>query len=441
MPINDLELGGFEDTVLLRLGSGTSDAVNVKIAEHYEIKVSVLQQPAAFTLRLGSGETAAEILKRYPPGTPFALFIGAAGHRSQIQSGVVYSRGAPSGKYTQVELKGRDHLARLYDDEVQAEYTFPDKTYFDLTRKVLNVVGLKETTEDGAPKFALYSNNDNNRQLISRVATAKPINTGNLVEQQETGATAGAGKVVYQTIKTRVGTRWYDFLQQQYKLAGLFLWASGEGNFVLAQPRADQPPSYKILRQRGQIRDFGNIVECRFQDDVTNRHSAVIVHGRGGVGAGGRSKIFGSWTDPEMTGYGFDNVRTIHDDDVKSDREAEYLARKTIAEERRAGWQLEYTLSGHIIPSILGKNSTAVWCPDMVCRVDDEELDIHGNFYIEHVTFARGPETTTTVTLMRPEDLVFADHLFDEPEGIAAKKQPKKPPKRSVANKTSKSGA
>jgi hypothetical protein len=430
--LNDLQLGGFEDTVLLRLGSGTADAVNVKIAENYEIKVSVLQQPAAFTLRLGSGETAAEILKRYPPGTPFALFIGAAGHRSQIQSGVVYSRGAPSGKFTQVELKGRDHLARLFDDEVQAEYTFPDKTYFGLTRKVLNIVGLKETTEDGAPKFALYSNNDNNRQLISRVATAKPESKGEIVEQKETGATAGAGKLVFQTIKTRVGTRWYDFLQQQYKLAGLFLWATGEGNFALAQPRADMAPAYKILRQRGHIRDFGNILDCRFQDDTTNRHSAVIVHGRGGIGTEGRNKIFGYWTDEEMISYGFNNVRTIHDDDVKSDREAEYLARKTIAEERRAGWQLEYTLSGHVIPSVVARDSTAVWCPDMVCRVDDEELDIHGNFYIEHVTFSRAPETTTTVTLMRPEDLVFADHLFDDPDGIATKKPPK--PKKRKTN-------
>jgi prophage tail gpP-like protein len=424
--LNDLQVGGYADTVLIRLGDD-----DLKIVENYEVKVSVLQQPAAFTLRLGSGETASQILKRYPPGTPFALFVGAAGHRSQIQSGRIYSRGAPSGKHTQVEIKGRDHLAALFDDEVQFEYTFPDKTYYELTRKVLNVVGLTERTEDGAPKFALYSNNDNNRQLVSRVPTAKPQAKGELVEQKETGATSGAGKLVYQTLKTSVGTRWYDFLQQQYKLAGLFLWATGEGNFALAQPRADQPPAYKILRQRGQLRDHGNILECRFQDDVTNRHAMIIVHGRGGSGKNGRGKIFGHYTDKEMVAYDLHNVRTVHDEDIKSDQEAKYLARKLVAEERRAGWQLEYTMSGHIIPSVVAKDSTAVWCPDMVCRVDDEELDIHGNFYIEAVTFSRSPETTTTVTLMRPEDLVFADKLFSDPTGANSTPGAKLPPPKT----------
>ncbi len=421
--INDLQLGGFDDTVVLRLGknlSGGGEKEDVHIVEHYEVKMSVMQQPAAFTLRLGSSSTAAEIIAKYPPGTQFELHIGPAGHRSQVQSGVVYSRGSPSGHFSQVELRGRDYLAVLYDDEIQSEYTFAEKTYFELTRKVLDIVGLRET--GGAfPKFILNFSNDSNRQLISRVATAKPKSAGELVTQIETGATAGAGKVVYQTLKSKVGTRWYDFLQQQYKLAGLFLWATGEGNFVLTRPRADMAPTYKIQRQRGAIQNHGNVVECRFQDDTTNRHSEVIVHGRGGRGKSGRGGIYGHWVDTEMRAYGFANVRTIQDDDVKSNREAEFVARKTIAEERRAGWQLEYTLSGHVTPSVVAKDSTAVWCPDMVCRVDDEELNIHGNYYIEHVTFARGPQTTTTVTLMRPEDLIFADDLFVAPAGTGKK--------------------
>lgn len=427
--VNDLQLGGASDTVVLRLGkdlSGGGEKEDVKIAENYEVKVSVMQQPAAFTLRLGASSTAAEILAKYPPGTQFELYVGAAGQRVQIQSGVVYSRGSPSGHFSQVELKGRDYLAALYDDEVQAEFTFPDRTYFELTRKVLNIVGLQE----GGGKFTLNPSNDANRTLLSRVPTAKPKAKGELVTQIETGATAGAGKVVYQTIKARVGTRWYDFLQQQFKLAGLFLWATGEGNFVLARPRADMPPAYKIKRERGQIQDFGNVVECRFQDDITNRHQTYFVYGRGGIGKNGRAAIFGSWTDEEMTAYGRYNVRTIHDDDVKTNREADYLARKTCAEERRAGWQLEYTMSGHVTPSVVAKDGSAVWCPDTVCRVDDEELGIHSNFYIEQVAFTRGPETTTTVTLMRPEDLVFADDLFVPLAGQKSKKsqQPPVPP-------------
>jgi hypothetical protein len=42
-------------------------------------------------------------------------------------------------------------------------------------------------------------------------------------------------------------------------------------------------------------------------------------------------------------------------------------------------------------------------------EVDDDELGIRGLFYIESVTHTRGPHTESTVHLMRPEDLIFAD--------------------------------
>ena len=49
-----------------------------------------------------------------------------------------------------------------------------------------------------------------------------------------------------------------------------------------------------------------------------------------------------------------------------------------------------------------------MWAPDTVVAVDDGEYGIQGNYYIERVVFRRGPETTTELTLQRPEDLVFA---------------------------------
>jgi prophage tail gpP-like protein len=57
----------------------------------------------------------------------------------------------------------------------------------------------------------------------------------------------------------------------------------------------------------------------------------------------------------------------------------------------------------------------AVWAPDTVVRVLDDEHGISGDFWIEGVTF-RGSSshgTTTELTLMRPEDLVFGEGEFD----------------------------
>lgn len=421
----DLELGGYSDQVRLRLGSD-----DLKIVESYEVKCAVLQQPGAFTLRLGWNKTAAELIKRYPPGTPFELFIGP----TLVMSGLTYGRGQPSSNFTQIEFKGRDYMAVLFDDEVQREYSFTDETYFKLTRKILDVVGLKQDIGDGQggpTKFVLYDNNDNNRVVVSRVTTAKPRSKGEIIELIPTGATTGAGKVFYKSLKTRTGTRWFDFLQEQYKFVGLFLMATGDGNFALFRPRADMDPVCRITRTRGAIRKQGDAVNVRYQDDTTMRHSAYIVYGRGGSGKEGRDQIVGYYVDEEMVAYGFKNVRTITDDDCKSNAEADYIARRTCAEERRAGWQLVYTVSGHTYPSEFAKGSFGVWVPDTVCRVDDDELDIHGNFYIEAVTYQRSPQTTTELTLMRPQDLIFADKLFTQQSNVGGK--PAKKGERSEA--------
>jgi prophage tail gpP-like protein len=415
----DLELGGYQDQVLLRLGSE-----DLKIVESYEVKAGVLQQPGAFTIRLGWGKTAAELIKRYPPGTPFELYIGP----TLAMSGLTYGRAQPSSNFTQIEIKGRDYLAVLFDDEIQREYAFTDETYFKLTRKILNVVGLKEDTGDGQggpTRFVLDDNNDNNRAVVSRVK-AKPRQKGEIIELIPTGATTGAGKVFYKSLKARTGTRWFDFLQEQYKFVGLFLMATGSGNFVLFRPRADMDPVCSITRTRGATRKQGDAISCRFQDDTTMRHAAYIVYGRGGSGKEGRDQILGSYVDDEMVAYGFRNCRTITDDDCKSNAEADYIARRTCAEERRAGWQLSYTVSGHTYPSQQANGSFGVWVPDTVCRVDDDELDIHGNFYVESVTYARAPETTTEITLMRPQDLIFADKLFDQKSNVGSTGKSKK---------------
>lgn len=412
----DLELGGSSDQVLLRLGSE-----DLKIVESYEVRVSVLQQPGAFSLRLGWAKTAADLLKHYPPGTPFELYIGP----SLVMSGLTYGRAQPSSNYTQIELKGRDYLAVLFDDEVQKEQSFTDDTYYKLTRRILDQVGLKEDLGDGQggpTRFVLEDNNDNNRTVVSRVK-AKPRSKGEVVELIETGNKTGAGKVFYKSAKAKTGTRWFDFLQEQYKFRGLFLMSTGSGNFALFRPRADMDPTCQITRSRGATRKQGDAVSCRFQDDTTMRHATYVVYGRGGSGKEGRDQIRGKHVDDEMVAYGFRNTRTVIDDDCKSSKEADFIARRMCAEERRGGWQLEYTVSGHTFPSMVAKGGFGVWAPDTVCRVEDDELDIHGNFYVESVTFSRSPETTTAITLMRPQDLIFADKLFDQTAHVGGTKK------------------
>jgi hypothetical protein len=409
--LNDLQATDDEDIVSVRLngaelGPGVGSSNGLSIVESYEVKISVFQQPAATTIRLGWSKLVAQLYKEAAPNSQLTFSIAG----TKVLTGSVYSRGVPSSAAACVELKVRDYMARLFDDEVQDELSFTNKTYFSLTRTVLNIVGMNEQPTT----FKLLADNEANRALISRHngKGRKRKNQTQVVEQIETGVGAGGAKIVRTTIKANVGTSYYNFLQEQYKLAGLFLWCTADANFVLARPTADQSPAYKILIEEDQPLTGARSVERVHEDNCTLRHTGYIVYGRAGSGTEGRTKLVGTFVDDEMASYGFQHNRVIHDDDVKSQAEADYVARRACAEERRQGWKLEYTVSGHILPSTKGTNGYLIWAQDMVCEVEDHEIGLFGKFYIQDVTFRRNPHMTTTIALMRPEDLVFAEGLF-----------------------------
>jgi prophage tail gpP-like protein len=97
---------------------------------------------------------------------------------------------------------------------------------------------------------------------------------------------------------------------------------------------------------------------------------------------------------------------------VRTPKQAAFVARRKIAEFNRESWQLNYTVSGHTTPSIIGgAGGRAVWTPDTTVEIDDDELGIKGLYYVEGVTFSRSSKDTTTVHVMRIDDLVFGEAL------------------------------
>ena len=63
------------------------------------------------------------------------------------------------------------------------------------------------------------------------------------------------------------------------------------------------------------------------------------------------------------------------------------------------------------MPALSTAGVRAVWTPNTVVDVQDEEFGLFGPWYLSSVTMRRGPETTTELTLMRPEDCVFLPEL------------------------------
>lgn len=422
--------GSPDDRVRLVL-NGT----DTRIFQTYVVRCSMFQQPAIFEVTLGHSRELAELQRLYPPNTPFQLFVGDYPQFTGFTDGYVSESDGDGGTFT---IRGRDVLARLLDCDVQSDRTFTNVTYVQLVRTAMEECGLGDRL--------LIADNEANAEIrggvgVTHTPTAasaatpkatpppKPITPlptpsspdpatdaglrgllGGAEGVARTLGVAGAGakrggSLDSFTITAKLGTRWLQFLQEYLEKAGLFLWADFEGNIVLSAPNGQQSPTYHFVRKRGQDRNAGNVVGARFLNDTRTRFSFVQVFARGNGKKKGRGKLNNAFIDDEMVAFGFNRARTFRDAHCLSEAQAEKYARHKIAEGNRAGWNLTYTVKGHFALTVDGER--AVLCPDMVAQVDDDEFDIHRELYVEAVEFRASPKTTTTVTMMRPEDLVF----------------------------------
>src|SRR5690606_1974001 len=164
---------------------------------------------------------------------------------------------------------------------------------------------------------------------ISAVATALAVGTGAsaaTLGSQATLATVSAffdslptfRQVIRKVVTAKVGTKFLDFLQEQYVKAGLFLWSTPDGEWVLSEPNSDQAPSYRIVRERGQPRNSGNVVTASLNEGGEDQHKSVAAYGRTGKGKAGRLKARGDFEDTTDSATNLRNRMAFYDADLKS---------------------------------------------------------------------------------------------------------------------------
>jgi prophage tail gpP-like protein len=401
------------------------DGFEVPIVSNYSVSNGIMEVPAVFEMTVGHSGLTAELWDLFPPYTPFELFVGDV----RVQRGELDSFTPVGGEGTEVVLRGRDLTKWLVDKQLRSERTFSEKTFLQLTELALDDVGLTDRS--------IQFDNTANRKAITGVQSVKelaPVTTEGA--ETEAGTTDANRKVIYRTIKGEIGTTWFDFLRTQYQRAGLFLWADVIGGFVLSRPNGQQAPLYRILRRKNGENAPGDVTvvgQPSFSWDSTKRYTECLVTGRSGGGKDGRGTIVGRAFDPEMIellnpeeadradGGKRTKELIINDKTVRTVQQAEFLARRKIAESRRTGWKLSYTVAGHTAPAITG-GGMAVWQPDTVVHVVDDQLGIDGPMYIESCDYRRLPHTLTQLNLMRIEDLVFATEDLDNPPKLARRK-------------------
>ena len=380
------------DAVTLRLGGDAPVLVKA-----YEVKAEVLVQPAAFACELIPDTPAlASLMAKYPPRTPFELEV--AGRTCQVGYTDGFSTGSDGGGTT-LTIFGRDVIAMLFDAEVPSHRSFaPETTY---ARMVLTAM-----QEAGMGDVSLLHTNDAWRTI--RSGAGQP-----LAEERKTDAVRGnvpdeSGKITKLELRAHVGEKWLSFLRRYLDRAGLFLWAGPAGFVILAAPNSNQRP-LGTIRYTCATNDppDGYAKVGRFSFRTEDRHARYKVYSRGGGGKAGVATVMGSYDDPEMLAMGFAKEAAYRDVNAMTKAHADLYARRKAAEERRRGWSLEYVVPGH---SWAGRTTAGrfVWAPDTMVQVEDSVHGISAALYVEGVTFRQDAGgRTTTLRLMRPEDLLF----------------------------------
>lgn len=381
------------DSVHIRLGKTEA----VRTVETYSFRSSVLTQPSAFSLTLSGGRGARDVLTNYPPGPEgrCALYIGKY-RQFTGELDAVNARGDANS--TVVEMHGRDMMARLHDTDITGDRTFNGVTYAELFDAALNDVGQ-------AHKQVEFTNdlNRNVRSGTNVKVFSQPM-TKEEVKQSPTGVPGKFSNVVI----AKMGESWLQFLERNYAKLGIFMWSDANGNFVVSRPNGNQEAKYHFFRKRGQGKAISNVKSVLFTNDTTHRFSSVVIYARNLGKKFGHNHTNGRFNDVEMQAMGFNRRKVYRDVEVNNVPEAEYFARKQIAEINRASYKLQYVISGHSAPILGSSGKRGIIVPDMVARVDDDEIGIHENMYIETVEY-HSPPRTTVVTLMRPQDLVFGE--------------------------------
>lgn len=382
--------GGVDDGVRVQFFSKVEKFQRPRFFEDYAVRVSVLQQPAAFAVRLSARDGSAELLKAIPNNTKVQLYVGLL---PQFTGYTDAQAGNGSNGSTSVTIKGRDTLGKLFSNDVSAEQSFTNITYQRLVEAAIGKVGLDA-------KVIIDSAKNKEIRTGFRVREVKvPIVSSEVVRTD-------GGAVVKHVVRAKLGESWLEFVRRHLAKRGLFVWCDFEGNIVLSSPNPDQSPLFMWVRERGTLNGRVNVFDAQFTNDTTHRFSEVVIYARCGGRHSGRGKLHGGFVDQEMVDLGIDHLKVYRDVNVTSPKEAEFYARRKIAEVNRASYHLSYTFSGHTAPALYG--GRAVITPDTIAHIRDQEFGIDEPMYIESVEY-KSPPQTTTVTLMRLKDLVFGE--------------------------------
>lgn len=363
--------------------------------QSYDVQVGVFAQPATFTITCGWGQSAGKLIQNVTPYLPFKLRVG----EKPCFSGRIGKISVREGEGTEVVISGKDNLGDLFRYKVDRDLKFTKTTYVGLLRDVLTQIGV-------SPQIIL-----GDAASIANKRAGAPVRRYGIVLNPVTDEFEIKESIssINSSVVARLGDTFYTFLKTYFDRASLFLWSGTDGEFILSRPNTKQESIYQIVRNRDQ-NSLANRVNAKlveYTQDIEDRHSQIRINARVGSAKSGRTTFIGSVTDEEILSYGLKNFRSVRDKNSNNPKQADDMAKRILAEERRKGTRLIYVVAGHRTKSL--KGGEVIYTPDTMINVKDEELNIDEPWYIEDCRYQRNGNsgTTTQLTLVKPKYMVF----------------------------------
>jgi prophage tail gpP-like protein len=189
------------------------------------------------------------------------------------------------------------------------------------------------------------------------------------------------------------GTTIFEALKNAAISRGLLFHCMPNGAIAFGKPKANGPALMSLI-----VKDKYNdsdILEAEVVEDISQRYSKITI-----LGQQQGSDDF-DVSDINVAATALDDTMPFYKPYVQSVNEesvnARSVARKTLEQQRAGGQMLHYIVRGF---SQRGTN----WSINQLCRVDDEELDIHKVFLVYGRSFSlsRGQGAITNLDLGMP---------------------------------------
>jgi prophage tail gpP-like protein len=427
------------------------DGRELLVAQEYDVQLNFFKTPNTFSLTVASNKTTLDLMRLVRPGMKFSLRVNGV----TVFCGFIDGYESLGSGGTTLTISGRDAMSQLVRAHVEAERSFSHATYLDLAEAAVKASGIAEATifSDVASQRAAVTGTPivettHKQSLKLRDAAGKQ---GSTLEVKAVTADGSAYDVVavrqgrtevstvvnqtinrvtgYKTerpIKWDAGETYFAAFKKEGDRAGVFLRAgvdpTGKDPFVflLSAPDPNQRAKFNLLNTRDPDRDAANVVLCERQGGryvMTGRHSKYVVLGQAGGGKDGRKQVRGEFVDEEaLAGLPMPASFVRKDNQAKSTRQANFMARKACAEARRANRTFPYRIKGsHSLPLAENPRERGLPMPDVVVYLRDDEIGVDGDMWVESVRFHKsvGDGTYTDLMLLDPTDLVFGEDELD----------------------------